>query len=399
MFDQYNALAQELYDKKEYLEAISIYDEMIQLDSVKFKKTLLFVYSWSLYKGLINQKDAFEKENEEITKTYIKFIIDNFSNNDLLYQLTAFRVIKNFKSKTSFDAEGINFWLDKLNPETLSTETWISNFQGKSTVNQSKKEEWYALKSKVYLKLEMYKACIEISNKALEEFTKLHNDNDKWFKHKIAISHHNLGNYEEALTILKGLILKDKRWFFYKDISEIYTSIGNIDDALKYGIDAILLPGDDDKKLNLYWNIGLLFSLKEDIEMSKFLKCLSIKIRIENNWKLSSIEKEYYGINQEFIDDKTINNLIGVLNNQLKKFKFENLEKQYGMIDNILPNNKAGFIKNSKGASHYFKVRDVIGNRNNLSKNKSVEYYLDKGFDKRRNIETDIAVNIKILEG
>ena len=57
-------------------------------------------------------------------------------------------------------------------------------------------------------------------------------------------------------NILNDLLKFKKDWFIYKDVSDIYFSLGNYENAIEYAIESVLKPGEDDKKINLFFGYG-----------------------------------------------------------------------------------------------------------------------------------------------
>src|SRR5690554_3188833 len=99
MFDELGVLAKEHYNKKEYQQSLSLFEQMVELDNNKLMNTYLYQYSWSMYHSQIKKDNAFSEDEKELTGRFVKFIINKFNNKDLIYQLTAQRVIKNFLGK------------------------------------------------------------------------------------------------------------------------------------------------------------------------------------------------------------------------------------------------------------------------------------------------------------
>lgn len=99
-----------------------MYERLKEWDPDVFEKSGSFYYMWAIFKGKISNKDAFSKENIYKTREYVDYIVERLSSKDLLFRLTVLKVIKYLKSRINFDAEKINYWLDKLNPDFLSEE-------------------------------------------------------------------------------------------------------------------------------------------------------------------------------------------------------------------------------------------------------------------------------------
>ncbi len=67
-----------------------------------------------------------------------------------------------------------------------------------------------------------------------------------------------------------------------------------------------------------------------------------------------------------------------------------------GIIDNLLPNGQSGFIS-TKNKRYYFLTKEFKGKKEQLIPGLKVSFYLGEGFDKKKNIETKVAVNIKLI--
>lgn len=70
--------------------------------------------------------------------------------------------------------------------------------------------------------------------------------------------------------------------------------------------------------------------------------------------------------------------------------------KHSGVISNILQNNKSGFIKNEKG-SYFFRISEIKDKSRQDLQGKKVYFYLETDFDRKKNMETEVAVNIKFI--
>lgn len=396
MFQEEKERAHQLYNEGRCEEALEIYEKLKEKDFDSFNKSCSFRYMWCIYKTKIKSGEAFLPENRPQAREYFNFILNNCSEGDLLYILTVFAVVKHLKNDyANFQAEQINRWLDKLNPENLSDQVRTNEKEGKEIVFMSQKEEWYALKSKACEKLKIYQECLRISQEALQVLPQFHHNNEIWFKRRIALSKYKLGNSQEAIDILTDLLKFKKEWFIYSDISEIYLDLGDYDRALDYGLDAIFKPGEDDKRVNVYWMIGHIFNLLGKKEEEEVLKGYTIRLRLDNGWKLPGEEASYYREKKERIDKGQTDSWKKQVHEVARANKLKNQEKLRGVIAKILPNNKAGFIK-SEDKSYYFKTRDVKAPRSEVKEGRKVEFFIEKGFDYKKQVETEVAVYINI---
>ena len=68
-----------------------------------------------------------------------------------------------------------------------------------------------------------------------------------------------------------------------------------------------------------------------------------------------------------------------------------------GKIKNILPNNIAGFIGGENNKDYYFKIKDFKGSESDIKKGLLVEFSVVKSYDKKKERESEQAVDINPL--
>lgn len=168
MFIKLKDKAKFFYYNGKYDRALELYEDIKKLDYQRFKKDCLQEYIWCLYIVKINTNDPFSIKNLPETKKHIKYILTYQSNKDKVFQYTVLKVLKYFKKKPIFEAEKIDVWLDKLDPNYLSDIKYYAENEKNEEVFLSHKEEWYDLKFKVCDKLEMYDKCLILSREAIQ---------------------------------------------------------------------------------------------------------------------------------------------------------------------------------------------------------------------------------------
>ncbi|MDR3292127.1 MAG: cold shock domain-containing protein [Methanobrevibacter sp.] len=129
---------------------------------------------------------------------------------------------------------------------------------------------------------------------------------------------------------------------------------------------------------------------------SKLHAELVYQIRKNNKWNID--EEEIERLKNLNIDtEKTLrsNDLEKILRKFWEELKFKNKKLYSGTVVKILPNGKAGFIKEQiNNNSFYFRINSFKGNRNSLKEGLNVSFYLERGFDRKKNEKTLNAVNI-----
>ena len=247
------------------------------------------LYAWCIYDTEI------KKDNEEIDKDDGKFfkavnaILELTSQDQYSpYVKTVFRVIEYiFRTSSSYPANDIIFWVDKLDPDSLSKEPF--SFVGKDQKHreiQSDQEKWFAIKTKALEKNRAYEECIELCEKALNNIPKFHYNNNIWFKRRIALSKAHLGNKRQAAEELEVLLQDKKEWFIQHELARIYDDLGEIEKALTYAIEAALNFGKDENKWELFVLMARILKRQGKLEKARNHLAFAVKLREEHGWKI-----------------------------------------------------------------------------------------------------------------
>jgi len=388
-------LAKKEYQNKNYQEAEKLYKELYKNYSSDFSIWDKRFYAWSLYRVYIQGFSGDEEQflaGELVTELVSQ---ENNSNkeNACALTLSVFKIIDYLKDAN--DYEELVYWTSKLNPEYLNNDPYSFKSDGKKITLASKKEKWYTIRSKALLEIGELIDTIKISKEALEVLDEFRNYSDVWFKWRIALANKDLGEDDFALEYLNEILLTKNEWYILKEIAEIYFFKGDLDDALKYAVDAVLRFGEIDKKIKLY-------SLLEDILNEKGLNEEAIKhaeliyhIRKENNWDVD--EKLTKKLEENGIATDEVKNpkeLEKNLKEYWEELKFSNQEKITGIISKVLPHGKAGFINSDDGNSYYFNTHEFKSPKNQLNEGQNVSFFLEDSFDKKKNKKAKQAVNI-----
>lgn len=311
------------------------------------------------------------------------------------YEISLWKTISYFKTKPGSYTEQIDKYLSLLNPYILSGSPKQINLQGKIREIESDREKWYSLKSNILIQKKDFKGCIDICNEALNTISKLHHDNDIWFRYRIATSEFKLGKDEEAEKQLIKILAKKEHWIIYSGLFDIYRNQGKAEYALKAACKAMLDPGEYKSKVNLLENISdFLLPIPGMNEASYWHILLAKSLRVENNWKVTpDLNKKVEHFNLQTINTK---DLIHKLLNFWETNRNKGDTLYEGIIETLLPNKKDGFIKCSDGNSYYFKGNSV--NYKNYSVNQKVSFFLKDGFDRKKQRATKQAYSISLKE-
>lgn len=124
---------------------------------------------------------------------------------------TVIKVVKFLSSKQNQNYHYIINWLNYLQPNLLSKETFsYINKEGKKIEFASNYETWYQQRIKALFHLERFEECIEVCNIALQTIDNFHYNNDARIAIRKYVSLGKLGKIEEAIKVLEEVILKNE---------------------------------------------------------------------------------------------------------------------------------------------------------------------------------------------
>lgn len=303
------------------------------------------------------------------------------------YTLAVLKVLENLNKNNDF--EEVVMWAEMINPDYLSGKA--SDFNGRKY--PSNKEKYYSQLTKALLKLDEIDRCYELSKEALEldELTE-----DIWFKWRLAKCANELGEYDEAIEYLKEIITKKPDWYMKAEIANSYYFNGDFENALSYAIDAVLTPAPSESKVNVY---SLIADLVEDEYPEEALqnRYLEYSIRLNKEWSIDDRLRER--IEESGLDSE--NKEYWKIEKELKSFwnslRYKDQQPQYGIISNILPHGKAGFILSEDGKSYYFRKHEFKGDMSEFCEMTSVSFYLEEGYDKAKDEVKMNAVNVNTI--
>ena len=291
------------------------------------------------------------------------------------YQVTIFKVLEHLSNKYPYPADKIMEWTGRLNSQFLDDKDFTFNDKdGKERDIASKKEQYYMLRSRALLEKGEFNECIRICEEGLNTFDKFHYDNDVWFRWRIGLSFEGLGEFEKSLNLQLELLKMKKEWFIQKEIAEQYYRLGDYEKSLQYALDSALNNGDTNKKINTY------------IVLAKSLNQLG--------------KREEAHQHEIFIDMLKNGEQNREVENELRKIwntlKFNTQPQYTGKIKTILPNGKAGFVETCKGKTYYFSMREFKGKREQAQASQLVTFYLEEGYDAKKDRKTMNAVRLEI---
>lgn len=388
------AQAKKNYQDKNYEDAKNLYETLYTENPEAFTLWDKRFYSWALYQLYVKNPED-ETELFEAVDLITELLgQENHSKKDgvCAYTLSMMKLLDYLYKQN--DYENLLVWADRLNPNFLSAKTSRFTTQdGREVTTASNKEKYYNWLSKSYQEVEDFDECLKISKKALEELTTFTNNSDIWFKWRIARSLREIGEYDEAIDYLKDIYKSKKDWFILWELAENYFFNGDNDKSLEYAVSAALSRGDSDKKIKLY---SLLEDLLEDEYPEIALKhsYLIYSIRLHNEWGIDDDLEEKIAEAGLDVENTEYWKIEKELKGFWKDLKFKTQQPNYGRINRIFPHGKSGFIRRDDGESFFFNSFEFKGDPNKYRENVKVSFYLEEGYDKKKDEVKMNAVNI-----
>ena len=376
--------AKKLYQSKNYEGALEIYEKRYNENPDDLGEWDRRFYSWAIY-----QTSVKEFTDEEELVASVEKITELIPQADLnesptcAYTLSVFKVLDCLYKENDF--YDLTFWLDKLNPELLDD----NKFEYNDRTYPSKREKYYNYASKAYLEQQEYEQCIEISKRALDDLSEFANSSDVWYNWRIAKSLKELSRNEEAIEYLKEVSKAKRDWFVKKELAENYHIIGDNQTASTYAGEAALTKDPALIKVNLY---HLIYNILKDDEPEMAMKHaeLFVALKSESSSRIPD-EIEDLMINEDELDKNA-------LEREIKQYwsqaKYKGQELQYGTIVKIFDHGGAGFIMSNDDERHFFNMFEFKGDKSLVREGMYVSFYTEKSFDKSKNQESIIAVNI-----
>lgn len=307
--------------------------------------------------------------------------LDNITINPLV--LTIFKNIKFLSIKSSVNYKLIIELLEKLDYAKLPNDDTFSFIDDRDIERElaSKRERYFQTLTKAYEKVGNYKKCIDLCQIALNDNIKWHNKGNMWILSRLQYSKCKMDeDYENSVNEYEKLAIKNRFWYMYHKLSNIYWSHNDINKALVYACMAFDINSEIEKKVNVMFDLGCLFEgcFKRDIASKFFHACYYY--RNLNGWFIDSDLKykvKFYDI------DCSINPDIQYLKLITVEYLNNNTSNLYGKIINISRDKGFGFISPIASKNNiYFKTKEIMNRSKYLPINSFVQYEIITKNDK-----------------
>lgn len=350
------------------------------------------LYAWCIYEIYFKKIDYNNANIDKLieqAEIVTKLVIQDKSSP---FESVVFQILKLLKSKPSFPANKILYWINKIDVTLVSDTPYHYEIKGIKRESESRKEMYYSLKTKTFLNLKLFSECIQCCDEAFAEIKNFHHGNEIWIQLRKAISISNLGQTTEALNMLMDLVLQKDHWTLFLEIAKLYYTIGEVNKALIFLYRAALTPDDPKMKVELYYIIGCILEKSGNCEYAYKHLLLAKNIRLKQGWNIPSKLASH-------LEQLKVNQAIqSVSHEALKNYWLEQIKtligNRDGIISQLMANGKIGFIKSDK-ESVFFKASSIISNQK-IRIGSRVNFCLIDSYDRKKNVKSKEASYITV---
>ena len=256
-------------------------------------KFVMSPFTWCAYNIKIQGYQYIEDTYDEFIK-WAEIIVNNCiqlplaQTNKTPYVITILKVIKTFRKKLSVSHFQLLSWVEKLNPDELSEECYqFTDEKGKERELASPKEIYYQTKSKCLERLKRYEDAANCCEIALKTLTNWHYRNDLWLSARKWYCKCKATQDDESLTQYIAIAEKQKFWYMYHKIGNLFLSNGDIEKAKYYLCKAISADSiDPEKMINLFYDLGMIWEINNRKDFSKTFYQAAYYYREKYRWSI-----------------------------------------------------------------------------------------------------------------
>lgn len=352
------------------------------------------LYAWCIYDTALRQP---REEQEERVLRAGRAVVELCKQEDehAPYTLAVLRVMRYLLRRPFPQPEVCLTWSELLEESLLpAAGKTIRKEDGSTLELPGFREQYEALRIKALFLAEQHDACIDACGRALDMFPAPHHDNGVWWRRYAALSKAALGDVEAALALYRECLPRKRSWFIQSEMAELHAARGDRRAALRLGLQAALNHGEPRHKVNLYRRLAQWLLEEGHPEEARRHVALAAAIREENGWQADAALEEL----AEALDLR-LRNLEGFVTVELRQDWIERLFSlaavQHGVLHDLLPHGRAGFIERSDGRRFYFAVHSFYGKPGDLKKGMQLDFITGPGYDPRKQREVETAFHVR----
>jgi tetratricopeptide (TPR) repeat protein len=382
------------------LRKLKRYDKAIPFAEELVKKFSDFRWAkneaiWTYIEGKLNKfkEDASVDEIIEIANS-----IMDLKPEGPAAKLAVFRVLKAAKAAGGWKI--VNEWTDKLNPEILNTAPMRDKEGREGWCDQSL---WYNYKAKALIETDKPELVLQFIDQVISKFPR----QNKFFLRLKALSHHRLGNVNDAQDIYKRLCdARRPDWWLLHEYARVLVDKGEKQDALKIMCQAAASHKKLEGMVTLFKEIGLLCKEIGQPREARAHLLLSSLIRTEQGWSIpESMSHTITGLNLVLNNEKAPSNIRDALNicretwNKILGVKTDRASAHHrkpkrGLTGKLLlgkPDVPFCFIRGDDNESYFCQKSDLPAG---ITNGETIGFTGLPSFDKKKNTESWKAVDI-----
>ncbi|MFN8275004.1 MAG: tetratricopeptide repeat protein [Flavobacteriaceae bacterium] len=369
MFDEALALAEEVYSK------------FPEFDWSKNE------YIWILIQGKLY---TFPQNGLLIDMVALVNKVLKLNPDEIAYKITVFKLLKTAKYHGDWNL--LNEWITKLSPDILTGYT-------DEETGWTDKVLWYYYRVNGLIYSHNENEAVRVIDENCGKFYK----QKKYFERLKAKALISLEKFEDALEVYKILVTGRSDWWLLHEYGGLLVKQKKVDEGFSYLIKAAIAPPmKPELKVTLFADIGsLLVQYKQPEQAIQHFK-LAKAVREEQGWGLSDLNEKITSLGGNVIDQTDIRILIrncqeiwnGFLtNDELSSLRNNKSTKgQTGHVTSLVKGRPFCFIKTQDNQSYFCSTADLPSK---TQVNEIVKFDVKPSFDKKKNIETLKAINIR----
>jgi tetratricopeptide (TPR) repeat protein len=297
--------AREMYQNKEFGEALKIYDQLWPIDKALFYAEDIYRYcvclrksrkssealpiarelssmkpldtryknllGWILYDRTFHEKST---SGEETTAAAEEILSITRQQPQSPYELTVIKMLEKLTAKVPIPGVEIDRWLNRIDPSLLDTASYDFDLgKGRTVRRPSNAEAWYLSSAILHFFNQNYRDCIATCDTILALIDEKIPNADKapflWYR---GLSNKKQGNIAEALEEFLEVKKSTSDYSIYYEIANALFSLGDEPRSLKYAVKAVLSSTEISRQYEAYLLLANIYQNTGSLEMER--KCL-----------------------------------------------------------------------------------------------------------------------------
>jgi hypothetical protein len=286
-------------------------------------------------------------------------------------------------------------WLERLDPSRLqSAECPFTDAKGKHRKLASQRERYHSLLTHALEKLEQWNDCLAAAEFALTACHPLHHDNDIWFARRVAKAKINLGRCEEGIAELAILSARKPASFIYYDIAEAAWKANDRERAKKHCVLALQSPGEIGYKLAALLLLSRILQSEGNDAAARRHLSLYLTYRKERGWRIPG-EVAAIAVEWGASADANAGELLQQLKALWREWSRSVDVRRVGIIRNLLPHGRAGFIMSSDQERYFFALADWKDPRHSPKQGIQVSFATRPSYDRKHQRPSVVACDVR----